>query len=238
MTDENTKNNEDLAEFLTQETDSFNKAARKTWLAGVAVWLFLGGYLYFALFMLQFFLNPRNAALMISDQVQENAPEFIFQTEQALRREAPKMAHEMSATFLASIPKIRLEAQKQIASVHRDMIPFISVEFQRMIREYVEENSEILVELVEEEDIDAFASRFTAELVEQFGARLNDTLEEEYGGRNLQYVNENLLTAIQSMDKHLSYLLDVDSAHLDRPELLQKQILALITRRLIEGLPK
>ncbi len=235
MTNENKKNPENLAEFLEQEIESLHRATRRTWIVGAVMGLILTGYLYLPLSMIKFFLNPQNAALMISTQVQENAPEFLFQTEQALRKKAPLLADEMNTTFLAAIPKIRVKAQEQIASVHRDMIPFISLEFQRMIGEYVEENSGVLAELAEEKDIDAFASRFTAELVEQLAARLNDTLEEEYGGRNLKFVNENLLTSIQTMDEHLTHLLDEDSANLDRREFLQKQILALITRRLIEG---
>jgi len=239
MTDENTKDSESLglAEFLKQEADSLDKVTRRTWIIGAMVGLFLIGYLYFALFMLQFFLNPKNAALMISTQVQENAPEFLFQTEQALRKKAPELAHEMSATFISSIPKLRFKAQEQIVTVYREMIPYLSLEFQRMIREYVAENSGLLRELVAEKDFDASASRFTAELVEQLGARLNETLEEDYGGRNLKYMNENLLTSIQAMDQHLAHLMEVDSAHLGRQELLQKQILALITRRLLEAVP-
>ena len=228
-------NSENLPEFLEDEIREIEKTTRKSWIGGAIFGIFLISYLTFAMFMLRTFLDPANAVLVIIDQVEQNAPEFLFQTEQALRHQAPLLAEEMSATFLAAIPKFRRMAQEQLAHAHRELIPYVSWEFQMMLRTYIKENSQIIEELVGEDDIEAFAQRFTDELIDQLGQRLDETLEEDFGGRNLAFVTDNLLLALKSMDEHLAFLVESNPTDLGHKELLQRRILAVLTRRVIEG---
>ena len=227
-----------LEEFLENEIATIERSTRKTWIGGILFGLFLVGYLNFSLFMLHTFLDPKNAAILIVAQVEENAPAFLADTEQALRNKAPMLAEEVSVTFIKSIPKVRRMAQEQIALAHRELIPYLSWEFQMMLRTYIQENSLIIQEIAGEGDINAFADQFTRALLDQFAERLDESLAEEYGGRDLKFVRENLLFALESMNEYLTYLTKQDPKSLNHREILQRRILAVVTRRVIEGKPE
>lgn len=235
MSEENSSSSIDS--FFESEISRLEKSNRNWTIGGILILLFITSYLTLLLVMARTFLDPRNAALLISAKVEENAPEFLFQSEQALRKKAPALAAQMSETFLAAIPEFRVAAQNQLELTHQQMIPHLSEEFQSIINTYVDDNREWLEALADGNDIDNFADTFTSDVMDRLGKSLEAELMENYEGRDYIYFQHNMLFALEAMNAHLEELIAADATEQDRRTVLQRRILSALTQRLIENMP-
>ncbi len=225
--------NNDIANFLDDEIIRIQKTTRKTWIAGVLIGIFMILYMNFILTMTRTFFDAENAALLISSYVQESAPEFLDETEKALKIKAPVVANQLSQTFLKIIPELRETAEFHLDYAANEMIPYISWEFQNIITEYIESNSESLKLLAENTDSKLFTETFISEVLDLFAQRLEVTMKDQYDGRDYIFVKDNSVLAVQAMNEYLEDLIDTNIDKLDRKSRLERKILATLTNKMI-----
>lgn len=226
--------NQEYETFLKEEISKIEKETKFIWGSGILLLVFVIGYLFFLFQMTAFITKPENAAILVANSVKENLPEFINQTEQTLNHRAPIIARETSDTFLEMIPRLRETAEVQIDFTHKEMIPQLSWEFQQILSNYIRDHEKEIRAFAGKDSRGDFPQNFVDELMGQFGEYLDDEMAESYGGRDLEYLKENSLLALQSMNEFLVELKDSPPNSLERKERLQRKILATITRRLIE----
>ena len=238
MTNQTITDSEKLDKFLREEVDRINRATRWIWIVGGFFAIIMIIYMSAILHMARTFLDPENAAWAIAEQMQSNTPQFLDQIEVSLKLKAPEIANHVTETFLKSVPELRRVAEDQINFTYEEMIPHLSVEFQNMIKAYIADNGEIIREFAQNHNNHEFADFFTEEMLSLLGEHLNETLYDDYSGRDFEYIQENCLYALLSMNEHLGQLLSDDPALMDRRELLQRRILAALTQRLLEASPQ
>lgn len=227
-------NDTDYSSFITEETARMKKAARTTWIAGGIILLVLLGYFSFILTMVKTFTKPENAAYLVADSVKTNFPSFMETTEELLAERSIYLANDISGTFIESIPQLREEAEVQIEYAHTDMIPHVSKEFQTILVDYIRDNEEEIRLLAEHDTGAGFNEAFIDELMGLFSAHMNDYMEQNFDGRNLAFIQENTLIGLQSMNTYLDELIAMPAEEMSRIQTLQKQLLASVTRRVIE----
>ena len=225
---------ENYQSFLESETSRMNKATRTTWIAGGVILLFLIGYFSFILTMVKTFTEPENAAFLVADNVKTNFPSFIETTEAVLAERSVYLADDLSSTFLNSVPMLREEAQAQIDLSYTEMIPHVSGEFQLILTNYIEDHKSEIKVLAEQGDSEAFTEAFVAEVMNEFGAYMDDYRAESFDGRDLKFIQENTLVGLQAMNVYLGELMTMPADELTRIQSLQKNLLAAVTRRVIE----
>ena len=174
--------------FLKSEIEQIEKSTKRTWYFGCVIIVILIAYLSFILFMTRTFLEPQNAAYLVSSNIKENLPQFINQTESMLVQKAPRTANQASHLFMGAIPQLREMAEEQIRITHEEMIPHLSRELQDMTRAYIADNAETLRSFSAEEGGPQLAEHVTAELMESMGAHMQTEFAEEWHGRNLVYI--------------------------------------------------
>jgi len=227
MTDEN------YASFLESETARMSKAARTTWIVGGIIIVFLFLYFSFILTMAKTFTEPENAAFLVADNVKTNFPSFMETTEALIAERSVYLAEDLSSTFIASVPTLREEAEAQMDLAHTEMIPFVSDEFQEMLTAYIMQHS-AEIRILAEEGGSEFTDEFVAGVMDEFGNYMNEQMEESFFGRDLNFVKDNTLIALQAMNAYLDELMALDPSEMNRIQALQKQLLATITRKVIE----
>lgn len=225
----------DYTSFLEIEIVRIKKRTQTTYIATAVILLFLIGYLSLILTMVKTFTQPENAAFLVADNVRANFPAFMDSTEELLAARSVSLAEGLSQRFLSTVPRLREEAQKQMDLTHTERIPLISEEFQEILTQYIRENEASIQLLAEQGSNQALAENFVNGVMQDFNEYLNEAMSEHFEGRDLGYMKEHSLFALQAMDQHLTELLESDPAELDRSQQLQKKILATIARRVIGG---
>ena len=224
-----------LKDFLISETESLNKKTKTTFIIGVIFIAVIISYMSFILWMVSTLLEPQNAAIMITQQVDANLPKFYLEAERALSLKAPVLANQMSEVFLNTIPELRKSAENQIELTFKEIVPYVSRQFEDMITDYIILNADSLRALAEESTIDEFIDHLTNVLITQFSESMGREIESQYGNRNLVYFRENSLLTLETMNTHLENLLHADISTMDRRHQLQRRILADITQKLISS---
>ena len=229
-----TMENQDYETFVKEEIEKIEKETKFIWGSGVLIMVLVIGYLFFLFQMTAFITKPENAAILVANSVKDNLPEFLDQTEQTLTHRAPIIARETSDTFLEMIPRLREAAETQIDFTHKEMIPQLSWEFQQILSNYIRDHEKEIRTFAAQDHRGDFPKNFVEELMGQFGQYLDQEMSEKYGGRDMDYLKENSLLALQAMNEFLVDLKETPSSGLERKERLQRKILATVTRRLIE----
>ena len=93
--------------------------------------------------MVKTFLEPDNAAYLLSSQIEESVPEFLGDMEATLIAQAPQIADNVSKQFIRAIPQLRKIAEEQLDFSHQEMIPHLSREFQNIITSYISDSSHV-----------------------------------------------------------------------------------------------
>lgn len=184
--------------------------------------------------MVKAFTKPENAAFLVADSVKSNFPSFIETTEELLAERSIYLANDLSSTFLQSVPQLREEAQAQIEYAYTDMVPHVSREFQTILDDYIRENEEEIRLLAEQDTSEGFTEAFVAELMDLFTFYMNGYMKENFDGRDLQFVQENTLIGMQTMNTYLDELMAMTPDEMSRIQSLQKDLLTTVTRRVIE----
>lgn len=221
-----------LEAFLDSETARLQRHTRFTWILGGAFLLILIGYFTFILRMTQTFFEPHNAAYLITEQVRTNTPALLDDAEQTLKRKAPYVAEQMSATFLSLIPRLRQTAEEQIDFTIEQMVPQLSQDFQEIIVSYIEENGPEFQQFVRESQNPEVVEAFVDELAADLAYYLENTVRAEYEGRDFAYFVEHSLQGLQAMDEHLDTLLQAGPASDNHKLRLQRKILVSLVREL------
>ena len=227
--------NEQHAEFIASETKRMQKATKTTWIVGVVVVVFLSGYFSFILTMVRTFLEPEVAAIMVARNVKSNFPTYMEEAENMLAAQSVVMAEEMSDTIISVFPDIRIQAQAHLERTHKDIIPYMSHEFQGVIADYIRANREKIEMVASNNHSPEFTQMFVDDIMNQFGVLLNQAMAEEFDGKDLKYFLENSLMAMETMSDYLDLLIETDPENMSRTMKLHKQLLATITKRAIEG---
>ena len=225
---------QEIEKLLQEEVDRLNRSTRNNWIGGAIVSLFLLGYLSFLFVMVKTFLEPGNAAFLLSSQVEESVPEFLGDMEATLIARAPQIADNVSKPFIRAIPQLRKLAEEQLDFSHQEMIPHLSREFQNIITSYISDSSHVIKELVLDTQTEGFADAFTEDMMSSLSKLLEEAIIEHYEGRDYKYFKENSLNALQAMNEHLGVLLDQDVESMERKERLQRRILAAVVMRFLD----
>ena len=220
--------------FIEQETARMKKAARTTWIAGAIILVLLFAYFSFILTMVKAFTKPENAAFLVADSIKTNFPSFIETTEELMAERSIYLANDLSSAFIDSVPQLREEAEAQIEYTYTDMIPHVSKELQSILNDYIRENEEEIRLLAEQDTSAEFTDAFITELMGLFSEYMNEYMSEGFEGRDLQFVQENSLIGLQSMNTYLDELISMPASEMTRIQALQKQLLTSVTRRVIE----
>jgi len=223
--------NDNYASFLESETARMQKAARSTWIVGGVIIAALVLYFSFIMTMVKTFIEPENAAFLVADSVKSNFPSFMETTEELMAERSIYLAEDLSSAFLSAVPKLREEAEAQLDLAHTEMVPYLSKEFQSILTSYIRDHEEEIRLLAQQDENSALNEAFVAEVMDQFAAYMNTKMNENTG-RDLYFIKENTLLALQAMNAYLDELLITDPAQLNRIQSLQKKLLATITRKL------
>lgn len=221
--------------FIREEILTIKRDTRQTYWVGLIFAVALAVYMGVILKMVREFTDPTLIAQNLSFHIERYVPELLKEAETQLIAQAPVMADNVSNTFIETVPKLRVFAEEQIKTVQADFIPYLSSEFQDIIRSYfVDNGAELEAFAVEHKDNpEAAANMFVAAMLDELAVELGNRLEIEADGRDANYFKHNLLYSLESIDAHLEQLTG-DSAVMDHRHQLQRKIIAALVQRLTD----
>lgn len=221
--------------FIREEILTIKRDAKQTYWVGLIFAVALAVYMGVILKMVREFTDPTLIAQNLSYHIEQFVPKLLAEAEEQLISQAPVMAASVSDTFVETVPKMRTFAEEQIATVHKDFIPYLSLEFQDIIRAYFADNSDELKAFADlhKGDPEAAANAFAATMLDELAIELGERLEIEADGRDANYFKRNLLYSLESIDAHLATLSE-NPQSLDHRHQLQRKIIAALVQRLTD----
>lgn len=221
--------------FIREEILTIKRDAKQTYWVGLIFAIALAVYLGVILRMVREFTDPTLIAQNLSYHIEQSVPKVLAEAEERLISQAPVMAASVSDTFVQTVPKMRVFAEEQVSTVHKEFIPYLSLEFQDIIRAYFADNAAELRAFANTHrgDPEAAANAFAASMLDELAEKLGERLEIEADGRDAHYFKHNLLYSLESIDTHLATLLQEPST-LDHRYQLQRKIIAALVQRLTD----
>ncbi|MEM9227184.1 MAG: hypothetical protein AAGA45_04370, partial [Verrucomicrobiota bacterium] len=188
----------------------------------------------FILYMIQFTMEPKNLAIFIGNQIEDNGPQMIRNAETAMSDRAVDVAEGFSDRFIALVPEIAEAGREQITLLHTDLLPYISDEFSFMVTEYIDMNADELKAFAEANSSEDFALYFTESMMEELTEQLDARMLQNYG-KGLEYMDVNILDSLRSINMTVSHLADAKPGELNEREQLQRKILARLVNSVVEA---
>ncbi len=219
-------NKDQLALFLRDQVAVSNKKLRTTWIVGSIVVLLVVGYMSILLWIVRGFLDPWVAARTIASGVEKNMPILLNSMENSLAQKAPDIAEGISQKAVASLPVIRQQAEKQIASVAEDVLPSVGLKMGDLIREHIQGHRQEIAEFVKTHKDAEVAKYFLDTISSDAVSSLDDILQDQEPGKGVNYLQAAVVNGLSETKGKILDLSQKKPSDLSHVELLQRKLLA------------
>ncbi|GHB99185.1 hypothetical protein [Cerasicoccus arenae] len=226
-----------LIDFMREEIARTRKGVGHTYLFGIIAAVLVAGYMAFILSMVKQATDGEFLAIAVRQQVEQAVPDMIHSGEMTLAKNASISANKVSNRFKQLVPKFAATGKEKIDMSYQDQIPYLSEEFNDMVRLYIKSNEVELREFANQHDSQEFAEEFTRQMMAEFALQIDIRMKDATGGNGLNYFNENLLQSLVAMDTTLGELLNKPEDQLTQRERLQRRILARMVLHITSHTP-
>lgn len=227
-----------LIDFMRAEISRTRNGVGQTYLYGTIAAVLVAAYMTFILVMVKEATNGTFLAAAVRVQVEEAVPEMIRSGEFALADKAKLTANRVSNEFKRLVPRFIETGKEKIDMAYEDQIPYLSEEFQDMVKSYIQSHRTELAEFADQHDSEEFAEEFTRQMMAEFALQIDARMKEATGGDGLAYFNENLLQSLVAMDTTLDELVNTPEADLSQRQRLQRRILARMVLHVTAHMPE
>jgi hypothetical protein len=227
-----------MRDFIRAETEKLRRSARLTWAIGLVVTVLVGCYMSGLVILVKGMLEPMTAARMLAMSVEDALPSILQETERSLRDQAVPLANSVSQSVFAYMPRLRLEAQKQIDLTYQEFLPLLREEIRTNLQEYMKEHGQEISDFYGEHKAEEFPPAFVDAIVEDLVADLSRRLSQDSGGKGLEYIHGATVEMMRDMNSELTRLLNLRTDQMSRSDRLQRRLIVAWVQALDEVMQK
>ena len=226
----------ELSAFLKQETARALRAARTTWIVGLALFLFAIGYLTALLALIQGMLDPKITACMVAQRLDAALPAMMLEAEASLRNLAPAAAEALSARAMEAMSEVREEAERQIDLTYEQVLPLMEIELRQTVRAHVDAHADEIRNFYRVHQQPDFPDQFLQAIAQDAMSSLDRASGGGFAARRPGYFADAVLQALATVNAQIETLRDKPTEQMDRSERLQRRLIVAWLRVIEEAI--
>jgi len=238
MADDTQEKLQKLTDFIEDRIARGQKALRLTWAIGLVLLALVTGYMAGVVWLVRGMLEPRTAAAMIANHAEANLPAVLEGTEAALMAEGPAVADALSRQILGAMPALREDAEFQIDTAYREMLPLLREEIRSTVRVHAEVYKDELVDYYRTHTQPDFPKTFIDRIAADVAAAIDSRLRKAAPGKGLEHVEDRVMRVLDEMNAQLGMLLTKKTGQMTRSERLQRRLIVSWVQALNELMKK
>ncbi len=230
----NTKNTgvsaEGVKEFLSSEKEKEERAAKWTWIIGMASIVLLTVYLTWIGYKVKTMaLNPYFLASVLAGKIDSNADSILRNAEKQLALQAPIVAERAHDSIMSMLPTLRKSGEVQI-----DLLTSLVSKFDRpteaAVKGFFASNTDAIKAFYEAHQDEEMAGRVADHVIEKMREKINHDVRVSFDGKVKEGFHEVSLAQLRELNDYLQVLAAKPTRNMTPLERLERRFIVAWVR--------